>query len=526
MTVRSGVFRPTLLALAVGVITHALVFFTYPAGHGPDGTLYVGSSLEIFRHTIRNPYILMDRNGYYPFLIWAFRQLPGDIVTLVFVQHMVCIMLTVWTVGIVLKLLGRASAVVVALLLTLCLPLLQVPQVTNSEAACLMPLWAMALGAGEMTLRHSRGQVIPGPLWVGTGIASALAMLARPSGVLLFAPLLAVLWLLRIPKRLLVGVLAVTVVAALPMPLFNAARLGYFGTEKKGGRTLFALIWMTDHTFDPANGPKSREVAQLLRKEWPRLQQINPVVQRNAEDIEVLLNDPETLPYHLYYLVVNLARRQSSPLEADALLGGAAVEAIRKNAGPFVRTRVGSLISSFRETPRLELDATPSSRLVEKEDAAYASQTRYRYRGVTYLYHEPGYNQTPEQVESFLRDYKDCLPEGTRWNPGLQVMDIWRDLGITYAVLYVFIGLFFFLAWRSHLWDRRQETMLLAAALITYALGNRLFVYLVSAGTPLHLLPSLPFEIVLGGAGLAGALCWLRRMWAHSAGGREKRCTL
>lgn len=509
---------PIRLALLLAVLSHAGVLLVFPPAVGPDWSLYLGSALELTRDVIRNPYILMDRNGYYPWLAWVFLRLPGQITSLVVFQHLVCAALTVWSVGLVQRWFDRLAAYLACLALTLCLPLTLIPQVTNSEAAVLMAFWLAAASGLELGLRARRGLATPLWLWVLFCLGCGLSVLARLSGLILAICLFLGLWLAGAEKKkLLVAVLGF-VLAALPVPMFNYLRLGYFGTEFKAGRTLFAVTWQEDKSLLTSNGPQSRRLVRLLRRQWPRLARENPVIRKSGRDINQILDNPREFPYHLYYLIVNLTRREMPYKEADRLLRDVALEAFAANPTRYLKRRWQSLLAALAGGPPAQTSFLPPREAARAEARFYAGERRFSYRGVSGLYQMPGYAQTPAQVKAFHRDF-DRLTAGAAawsgWRPGLKFFHAWfQATSLDYKYLYGF-GWFFFIALlffpaRLGLKHGVLAPLALFGALEATCLGNWSFVYLISAGRVLHALSCLAFELILAAGGLWAALRLIR----------------
>lgn len=158
---------------------------------------------------------------------------------------------------------------------------------------------------------------------------------------------------------------------------------------------------MTDHTYSPSNGPYSQKIADFLRDAWPKLLTINAVVQENNESIEDLLSAPEKLPYDLYYLIVNLARKKYPYDVADKILWGAAMEAIQKHKSKYIVSRLKKLLVSISKHPYHQLKFRLSN--TAKPPIRTISQAKdRRYVGTSILYTMKGYHQTEEQVSTFL----------------------------------------------------------------------------------------------------------------------------
>jgi hypothetical protein len=493
-------------ALCLGLLGHGLTFFTYPLGMGPDWTLYLGSALELFQEPIRNPYILMDRNGYYPWLAWVFLHLPRGVVWLVAFQHLVLLGFSLWSVRLAETSFGRVPAWILAVVLSLCPPLLAVAQVTNSEAACLMASW-LATAAAWQLVRDRGAGLWP---WLALGLGMGLAVLARPSWAVLGVGILAALWLEGLPRRRLLSAAGLALVMVLALMGYNYLRLGYFGTEFKAGRTLFAITWQEDRNLLTSNGPATRRLVRLLRRCWPELAATNPVIQRQGLHINQILDNPNQFPYHLYYLIVNLTRRELPYREADRLLRRVALEAFAADWGYFFRRRWASFLAGFASQPMYQLSFLSEPEQRRQEARRYAAEKRLAFRHVSDLYTMKGHDQSREGFRAFWRDY-NRIPGLTwnhrRWGPGMAVLQALYRLLPDYKWLYGF-GLL----WLGALWlwpgrlglEARQARPWgwLFMALLGACLANWAFVYLISAGRILHMLAGLHLELVCAGLGL------------------------
>ena len=501
----------SVIVLLLSTCARIMISLTYPLGSGPDWVLYPGSAIELFSDTISNPYIMIDRNGYYPFLIWPFIQFENGLNYLVILQHFICILLTIWTVRLMYIFLGKPIAILCALVLSLYQPLLIIAHITNSETACLIPLWGLFLCTLSIIYRNAKGEKIPFILWFGFSLFGSLATVARPSGLLLLFSCIVTLWILKTNRRVMLKIVLCFICFSLIIPLYNYYRLGYFGLEKKAGRTLFALVYMTDHTYSPSNGPYSQKVADLLRDAWPELLVKNTVVQKNNENIEDLLSAPEELPYDLYYLIVNLARKKYPYDAADKILLSAAMEAIQKHKSKYIVSRLKSLLISIIKNPYHQLKFRLSN--TAKPPIRTISQAKdRRYAGTSILYTMRGYHQTEEQVSTFQKKYMAIRPseKKQRWNTGIKLCKVWHEtIQPAYIVIYFFIFLFLYIIYkyphRIYSDEYRKEIMMISIASILYCIGNRVFVYAVSKGDELHLLPHLPFELIFFISGIYGA---------------------
>ncbi len=521
-------FKPTpvKLALVLALLGHAGVFFSFPTARGPDWTLYLGSALELFRPLIRNPYILMDRNGFYPWLGWLFLHLPGQITSLVVFQHLLAVALTAWSVRLMQGWFDRLAGYLTALVLGLSAPLLFIPQVTNSEAACLISFWPLACSGLALALDHQRGRSSPAWLWGLFGLCAGLAFLARLSGLVLALGLMAALWAWGLPRRSVLVSLLVLVVMALGLMSFNYLRLGYFGTEYKAGRTLFAILWQEDKNILTSNGPHTSRLVYLLRRLWDREAARNPVIQRNGRHINQILDNPRELPYHLYYLIVNLTRRELPYQEADRLLRQVALEAFWVDPVAYLERRWHKFLAAFAGRPFAEVSFVPPRQAQKAEDRFYASERRYSYRGVSELYHMRGRSQSQQDVRDFLRDYNGLswrVWQYPGWPAGQAFFQAWYRL-LTPKYRYLYALALVFLAGLA-LAPRRLESrlpprpaVLVFGALLLGCLGNWGFVYLISAGRVLHMLACLPLELIL----VAGGLWTLARLALPAPGTRER----
>jgi len=504
--------HPTFMVLFIAFCAHGLIVYAYPAARGPDYLLYPGSAVELFQTPIRNPYILMDRNGYYPYLIWLFLQLPGQLITLVYAQHIACIALTVWTTRLVEKLFGKGAALLSGLAIALYPPLLLVPHITNSEAANLLALWPTALCAIALALNQHQGK--QNSLWLvfGFGVSSGLAILARPSGIFLVFPLLLILWVVKIPRKYFVPIVLSMFLCVGSVLLYNALRLGYIGIEKKSGRILFQVAWIADKTYSPDNGQASLQLANLLREEWKQLLINNPVIRENNESIDAILAKPDELPYDLYYLIVTLTRKRYPPFKADQLLKESALEAIRTHFSLFVKNRLDRLRDSIFAVPRFQLNFSSSEEApLEEENTSESDVHAERYRHAGVMYQEESYVQTRKQINAFNADYGQLQNHAPKRSSfGILLVRWWWKLfsWIRYIDMYIMIGLLFGLLWKdSSLFAVPRFNSIgfpLLGTILLACIMNRIFVYGISPGFRLHLLPFLPFELSMAAIGIWG----------------------
>ena len=517
---------PVKLALALALLGHAGVFFSFAPARGPDWTLYLGSALELFRPVIRNPYILMDRNGFYPWLGWLFLHLPGQITSLVVFQHLLAVALTAWSTRIMQGWFDRLAGYLTALVLGLCAPLLFIPQVTNSEAACFISFWPLACSGLALALDHHQGRRSPAWLWALFAFCSGLAFLARLSGLVLALGLMVGLWVWGLPRRRLLASFLVLVVMALGVMSFNYLRLGYFGIEYKAGRTLFAVLWQEDKNILTSNGPHTRRLVYLLRRLWPGEAAHNPVIQRNRLHINQILDNPRELPYHLYYLIVNLTRREMPYKEADRLLRQVALEAFWVDPLAYLGRRWRKFLAAFAGRPPAEINFLPPRKALQAEARFYAGERRFSYRGVAELYHMRGWSQSDEDVRGFLRDYERLTRrvwQHPGWPAGRAFFHAWYRL-LTPKYRYLYALALIFLAGLA-LAPRRlaprlppRRAALVFGALFLACLGNWGFVYLISAGRVLHMLAGLPLEMIL----VAGGIWTLVRLFTPLPAAREE----
>ena len=496
-TMKRAAFAYTLLTSG---FWHLLIFATYPPGSGPDGHLYALTAGQLFQWPPLDIYQLMDRNGYFPFLIRIFWDMSAGLSMLVFLMHLLLLLWAVWTVALLNKYFSAWHGWTMAIALSLFPHLAVIAQVTNSELAVAVTLWPACITAMAFILKHKETKEWSFPLLAGACLFFGLTITARPSGLALFAVFVCC-WLFRkVPLQMLAKAGALFLLAFLWVPTYNYCTLGYFGLEKKTGRVFFQTAYLSKH-FSPENGPNSQKIADLLIAKWPELLQTNEVIKRNNEDIQVLLANND-MPWHLYYLVVSLLRQNYPPSEVNELLLQAGIEWLKREPEIFFRDRLQKAYTQLRYGVTNQLDFTPSSQLKTQEDAAYASSPENRYRGASVLTKEMNMLQTEKQYQQHLRLFDEVVE---RYTSGLR-----NDSLLTiYATLYKHIPTFqwihifgllviasiVLLLKAAYTQDWALATIVLGVSSYTY--GNLVFIMLVSSGSGLHFLPSLPLALLV-----------------------------
>lgn len=491
-----------VFALLASCFWHGLVFFTYPPGSGPDGVLYTYSALGLFEVPPPDLHHLMDRNSYFIFLTRLLWDLTGSASALVLLMHLVLIATTLWCVHLAAKYFDTTHAWCVALALTLLPELAVIAQVTNSEAAVAVTLFPACTAAFAAALQERRDGTWAMRVLVLSIACFALACTARPSSLAAFFIFACFFAWRRIPARKAVVLCVIGILAFVWVPFYNLYALGYFGLESKTGRIFFQTAY-TDQTFSPENGPASLRLMEIMQTRWPQLLRDNQVIRQNDERIEDLLR-PGEFPWHLYYVIVANLRQELPPQEADLLLKKAGIEAFKRDKKNFIYRRLSNIRHTLAQRVVMQLDFTPSSLLANNENKVYQANRSNRYRGAAVLQGERKLGQSDEQFRRHHENMKEVLRVYNTPLRNDSLLPFFKKafyktprprLFLLYGVLLLASTILLCVS------VRKKEYPLAALTLSTcaYTFGNLVFVFAISSGTRLHLLPGHFMELCVIG---------------------------
>ena len=238
---RRSIGSPVLwIALVLSLLTHSAYLALDHEHYGVDTPSYLIPAANLlhglgFVNVLHQPEL--RRTPGYPLLLALFQVAPLRVEYLIFVQHLLCVVLTVAVAAFALRITGsRLVALAAASVLSLDLATLRIANLLLTEITT-MVLITLAASFLYRAMTKPEGAVLAS---TAAGLLGGCAALVRPVGMLYFVPLSICLFL-ALRRRALRPVLFL-VASFLLLPLLwstrNFVEAGYFGMSTIGAEDI------------------------------------------------------------------------------------------------------------------------------------------------------------------------------------------------------------------------------------------------------------------------------------------------